>query len=264
MVLDAKYGKGSFQSTLEEAKALAESLIHTGEANGLSPTTTFLTHMDQPIGAAIGNWLEVRECLDIMRGEFNEITRDDLVTLVVVQSAQMLYQSTNNTESLESLMQKAVKKLRDGTALAQFRRMVVAQGGDPAVIDDPDQYPLTAKKTANVCATTTGYICEMNALVVGQVSVMLGAGRRVSEDTVDPTAGILLKSKVGHFVQQGDCIAQLFGSCDDDDIMKAAVNSFQSCLKYQAEPVTVPPIISHILTSEKGMKAFEIPNFWLD
>lgn len=268
---DVKYGAGSFQPTRQDAEELAASLVHTGEANGLRPTTAFLTRMDEPIGSAVGNWLEVRECLDVMRGHFTPLNRD-LVTLVVVQSAQMLHQAEAEQQGgaaaeqpLETYMHQVLASLQDGSALAKFRQMTVAQGGDPSVIDRPETYPRTAQRTASVCATQDGYIAAMNALTVGQISVLLGAGRKVAEDAVDPTAGILLKAKVGHAIKVGDEIAQLFTSVDDDDgvILATAVERFHSCLEYSSVPVTVPPIISHVVTSENGVQEFVVPDLGL-
>jgi len=257
---DIKYGAGYFQTTFADAEALAQSMVHTGEANGLHPTTAFLTRHDQPIGTAVGNWLEVRECLEILRGNCISPLQHDLVTLTVVQSAQMLYQSKGgNTESFEVLVEKVGTALRDGTALAQFRRMVQAQGGDVRVVDDPAYEPHTAARhSQSVKATASGYLSAMNARTVGQVSVLLGAGRRAKEDAVDPAAGILLHAKMGSAVREGDCIAELFTNLDKH-VLETAAERFQACLAYSSEPVTLPPVISHRITQKHETEEFVMP-----
>ena len=218
-----------------------------------------MTRHDQPIGTAVGNWLEVRECLDILRGNKISPLQHDLVTLTVVQSAQMLYQSKGNTEPWEALVQQVGTALRDGTALAQFRRMVEAQGGDVRVVDDPSYEPHTAARhSRSVCATASGYLSAMNARTVGRVSVLLGAGRRAKEDAVDPAAGILLRAKVGSAVREGDCIAELFTNFDNH-VLETAVERFQACLAYSSEPVALPPIISHRVTEKHGTEEFVVP-----
>lgn len=274
---DVKYGLGSFQPTLADAEALAQSLVHTGEANGLQPTTAFLTRMDEPIGAAIGNWLEVRECLDVLKGNFPTALNRDLVLLTVVQAAQMLYQATADTNnnknngttaatteetSLESCAHQIIAALKGGTAYQQFRRMCVAQGGDVSVLDDPDSYPVTARCTGSVCATQDGYLAALNAHTIGQIAVLLGAGRLVADDDVDATAGILLRAKVGMKVHRGDKIAQLFTK-KDESVLTTAVARFHECLAYSDEPVTVPPIITHVVTSAHGVQEFVMPDLGL-
>lgn len=249
---------------MEEAETLAVSMINTGEANGVTPTTAFLTRMDEPIGCTVGNWLEVKECIDIMRGggqEFSEKLNRDLVTLTVVQAAQMLLQSgLFREESFEQLAVQAFAALKDGRALAKFREMVVAQGGDVSVVDDTSSSLHQASRTMKVVAQRDGYVAAIPAGTVGQVSVLLGAGRKVAGDPVDPAAGILLYTKVGQRVRDGDVIAELF-THQSVLVLQTAAARIEACVQYSDEPVEVPPIISHRVTKEKGMEAFTIPTF---
>jgi pyrimidine-nucleoside phosphorylase len=239
-------------------------MVNTGEANGLTPTTAFLTHMDEPIGCAVGNWLEVKECIDVMNGKFTALNRRDLVTLTVIQAGQMLLQSgLFPDKSLDQLTQKALGALKDGTALAKFREMVIAQGGDCSVVDDPASYPFAATHTTTVLAVQDGHVALIDALVIGQLSVLLGAGRKVTGDPVDPCAGILLHVKVGNKVLTGDVIAQVYTNLDGD-ILQTAVARINKCIQYSDQPITVPPIVSHRVTKEKGMEAIAIPALEFD
>jgi pyrimidine-nucleoside phosphorylase len=135
--LDCKYGRAAFQSSVEEATTLAKSLVAVAEENGVTPTTAFLTRMDHPIGSSIGNWLEVRECIDILKSGQG---RKNLVQLVVAQAAQMLVQG-GVSEDFDECVDLAYKTLSEGKAYTVFRDMVEAQGGDTSVLDSPESYP---------------------------------------------------------------------------------------------------------------------------
>lgn len=137
LVLDCKYGRAAFQSNVQQAMTLARNLIAVAEENGVSPTTAFLTRMDQPIGTSVGNWLEVRECIDILKSGRGS---KDLVQLVVVQAAQMLVQG-GVSDDLVECVDLVYHTLSEGKAFPVFRDMVEAQGGDTRVLDNPATYP---------------------------------------------------------------------------------------------------------------------------
>jgi pyrimidine-nucleoside phosphorylase len=137
LVLDVKYGKAAFQQTAEEARELAQRMISTAQANGVCPTEAFLTRMDHPIGYAVGNWLEVKECIDLLKTGQGA---DDLKQLVVVEAAQMLQQAFPD-RTFEELVDTVLKTLMEGKAYVKFREMVEAHGGDISVLDDPESYP---------------------------------------------------------------------------------------------------------------------------
>ena len=137
LVLDCKYGRAAFQDNVEDAAALAKSLMSVSEENGVSPTTAFLTRMDHPIGTSIGNWLEVKECVDILKTGQGSM---DLVQLVVVQAAQMLLQGGVSSD-FDKCVELVYTTLQEGKAYPVFRDMVQAHGGDTKVLDDPESYP---------------------------------------------------------------------------------------------------------------------------
>jgi len=207
LVLDVKYGRGAFQANQEIATSLAERLIKTGHANGLDPTVAFLTRMDTPIGCTIGNWVEIHECIDVMKGNLSSqpLSRD-LIALVCTQAAQMVYQgSIDNARTFDDLLKECYNALDGGKALPIFRQMVEAQGGQVRVVDEAVSVSLTEQDT--LTALSDGYIQDIDALVLGRLAVRLGAGRAKAEDAVDPFAGIRLYCSVGEHVQAGAKLA---------------------------------------------------------
>jgi pyrimidine-nucleoside phosphorylase len=176
LVLDVKYGRGSFQKNMQGAQELAVSLIHTAEMNGIYPTTALLTRMDIPIGRGIGNWLEVKECLDMMKGgETKSIS--NLKQLVLCEAAQMVRQSgVRGDTPFEDIVKELSDLLDSGLVLAKFRDMVEAQGGDINVVDNPDMYP-SAPFQCSIFAPQDGFVFDMDALLIGHACVSLGAGR---------------------------------------------------------------------------------------
>jgi pyrimidine-nucleoside phosphorylase len=256
LVLDVKYGRGSFQSTLKEAQELAISLIHTAEMNGVKPTTAFLTRMDIPIGRGIGNWLEVKECLSIMKDGVKEADKN-LLQLILIQSAQMIYQSAHRDDcTLDDIIHDLIRILDSGDVYQKFREMVQAHGGDVTVLDNPDEYP-TAKYTYNIVSPKSGFVSDIDALQIGQASVKLGAGRQATDDTADPLAGIWLHKVVGENLDKGDVIATLFTSISND-ILEEVSRQIQNTIRIADTIPLVPPIISHAVTSE-GIAEFVMP-----
>jgi pyrimidine-nucleoside phosphorylase len=259
LVLDVKYGDASFQNSLEQAQELAESMIVTAEANGLTPTTCLLTRMDSLIGHAIGNWNEMLESIEMLKT--GNASRD-LKTLVVVQAAQMLQQTHRyQHESLEDLCEKALAQLESGKAYPYFKRMVQAHGGDISVCDDPTTSPHhnAAQYTQDVLAAKSGYIASMNGMTLGTVAVHLGAGRHVADEAVDPAAGIYVHKKVGDQVEQGEVVMTI--STNRAHILKSCMSILENAMEYSEDQVELPPIISYIVNSSNkgGLQEFVLP-----
>lgn len=277
-----KYGLGSFQSNLDDAILLANSMITTGELNGLNPTTAFLTCMDQPIGRAIGNWLEIRECIYLMTPSTYDIstitstTTDqqsgweevrlcyDLIQLVLVQAAEMLYQSGGKFQSmsLNEIMKLSFDALKDGRVLTAFRQMVVAQGGDPTnTIDNPNSYPyLSCTPTTVIVSPSEGYIVRINSLIIGQVSVQLGAGRAKESDPIDPGAGIILHHKVGDYIQMNEPLMDVYTK--RIHMESIYIERLLSSITFSNEiSIQQPSIITHKVTSRHGVETMIVPDF---
>ena len=204
ILLDVKMGSGAFMKTLEDAENLAQTMVHIGEAAGRR-TEALITDMNQPLGFAIGNALEVAEAAEVLHGKGPEDVREESLML----SAELLYLAGRGNR--DECRRVAEETLRSGKALEKFCAMVRTQGGDDSVIRDPSKFA-RAPVVHEVIAPWDGYIVGMAAEYIGGVSVMLGAGRDDLGDAVDPGAGILLKKKYGAEVKKGEVIATLYTS----------------------------------------------------
>jgi pyrimidine-nucleoside phosphorylase len=254
LVLDVKYGRGSFQRTWEEAVALATSLLATAHANDL-PTTALLTRMDVPIGRAIGNWLEVKECLDYLRGKPNVCK--DLQHLVLCEAAQMVSQQSD----WDAVISQMEHLLASGVVYDKFRAMVQAQGGSVEVLDDYESFSSPHVQQCSIHAPCHGYVSDMNAFVMGQVSVSLGAGRESSNDSVDAWAGLWLHRVVGEPVSCGDLVVTLYASTKSKHVLEDCRRRLvESAISYSETPPTMVPIISHVMTREGGLQEFVMPS----
>jgi pyrimidine-nucleoside phosphorylase len=208
LVLDVKVGRGAFMKSQAEAVTLTRTLVDIGLSFG-KETMGFITDMNQPLGVAVGNWLEVVECVECLMGERG--TQDgssDLMEVAYVLSGSMLMLG-GTVDSLEQGILRSKKAVTSGKAFEKFREMVRAQGGDDAVVQRQGPHPVS-KFTSDVKAGVAGYVYELDALAIGLASLRLGAGRQRMEDSVDPNAGIILNKKVGDAVRVGETLAQLF------------------------------------------------------
>jgi pyrimidine-nucleoside phosphorylase len=203
LVLDVKCGNGAFMSRIEDARALAESMTRIGRALG-KPVQAVLTSMDAPLGRAVGNALEVAECVACLHGD----GPDDLMEVSLELAAEMLLLGGMAAHRDEALA-RCRRAIADGSALERFRRVVVAQGGDGRVCDEPEKILPRAECVEIVRAERSGYVHELKAFAVGQASMLLGAGRRTAEDTIDPAAGIIIHHAVGDPVSAGKGLAEL-------------------------------------------------------
>jgi len=203
LVLDVKTGAGAFMPTLEQASDLAQSLVDIG--NGLGTrTVALITDMNQPLGKAVGNALEVLEALQTLKGTGPR----DLALLCEKLASRMLSQTDDPTEA--SLARtKITQALSSGRALEKFAQMIEAQGGDPRVIDTPTLLSQAALQTV-IESPSEGFVAGVNARTVGRVSMALGAGRETVDSCIDPSVGILLNKKIGDRVEKGEPLCTVF------------------------------------------------------
>ncbi len=276
LLLDVKYGNGAFQATCQDAQALAESMVAVGEGNGLHPTTAFLTDMNHPLGSAIGNWVEVKECIEIMKGNLKDQRlrlSQDLITLVLVQAGQMLYQSQiihshspQPVFSFDQCIQHAYETLDSGRALDKFRQMLLAQGADPVYVsralDTPNEIPLASFIATWTC-DTPGYICDIPAKLIGDISVMVGAGRMVAGQDVDAQAGLVFSKRVGDWVLPGEVVVQVYTNQSQELAESALRRVREVVIIRQQDPPTIRhgSIITHQVTEKEGTQPFVIPEF---
>lgn len=200
LVLDVKAGRGAFLKNFDDSIALAKLMTAAGEGAG-KPTVCLVTNMNQPLGCGIGNWFEVAESIEVLHGRGPADVRE----LVLQQAAHMLLLA-GKFATLPECLAAATAHLDDDTAWRKFRDMVIEQGGDVAVIDAPEKYPVAAH-SGDVTAPRDGVVTAIDALEIGLTNVGLGAGRSKVADAVDFCAGVMLQCKVGAVVKAGDVLA---------------------------------------------------------
>jgi pyrimidine-nucleoside phosphorylase len=234
LVLDVKTGSGAFMPDKADARRLAETLVGVGEAYGC-PTVALLTSMDAPLGRTAGNWPEVAESIRCLRGEGPR----DLELLSVELTAEMLLLA-GRAGDIEAARERARRALADGSALERFRSLVRAQGGDPAVVDDPDARPGSAS-VHEVVSDSEGVVQALDARLVGEACVAMGAGRGRKEDGVDPVAGVTLNKTVGDSVGRGDVLALLHGS--DADRVRGVAGGVASAFRLGPGAPAAAPLL---------------------
>ncbi|MBQ9431851.1 MAG: thymidine phosphorylase [Kiritimatiellae bacterium] len=202
LVFDVKCGRAAFMRTPEDARRLADSLCRVGRALGRK-TDALITDMNRPLGRTAGNAVEVREAVETLRGAGPQDTRD----LTVELTARMAV-TAGTYPDLEQARVALYAKLDDGSALEVFRRMVVAQGGDPAFIDHPERLPQPGA-AVEVTAVNGGKVTDVDAEAIGRVVLRLGGGRQQVTDTIDPAAGVDRLVQVGEQVEAGQPLMRL-------------------------------------------------------
>jgi pyrimidine-nucleoside phosphorylase len=209
IVLDVKMGTGAFMRTLDEARALAEGMVRIGRAVGRR-VTAHISDMNQPLGRAVGNSLEVVEALAALQGSGPE----DLLAHSLKIAGEMLYLG-GVAEELESGIAMAREMIATGAALAKFRELVEAQGGDVAYVDDPDRFP-RAPLVEPIVAQESGYIARMDAAEIGMAVVALGGGREKKGQFIDHRVGVVVHVQVGDRVESGSPLFTLHAASAAD------------------------------------------------
>lgn len=243
----------SFNKKVEESLQLASGMIETGELCGIN-TTALVTRMDSPLGYAVGNWLEVKECIEIMSSKEAALSElsTDLVNVTLALAGQMLVQG-GKASNLRDGVAKAKENLLNGNAWNKFREMVSAQGGDVNTIDFPEHYS-KAKFSADVKSSQTGYLTSINALEVGLVGVNIGAGRKTVDESVDKRAGIVFHKRPGMSVVEGDVLATVYTE-RADQLANAVQRILDSCT-FSYDQIELPPLITNFVTGE-GVEDFD-------
>lgn len=237
ILLDVKFGSGAFMKDIEQARLLARTMVDIGD-HLHRDTRAILTDMDQPLGLAIGNSLEVIEAINTLNGK----GPSDLVELCLGAGAIMLMQA-QKTSSIEEGKKLLQEKIDNKEALEKLCDLVRAQGGDESYIRDPSKFE-KAKYIIPLRAEKEGYVRQINALEIGDSAMRLGAGRATYDDVIDPSAGIVLSKKVGDKVNVGDILCSVYTNKENiDSILKDIHDSF----KLSNEEVQVNPIIYEII-----------------
>jgi pyrimidine-nucleoside phosphorylase len=239
IVLDVKCGKGAFMETEEEAILLGQSMVDIGTADG-KKTIALITDMNQPLGRAVGNSIEVIEAIQTLQGKGPE----DIAELSLTLAGYMIYAGEKAT-SPEHGRELALQALASGQALSKFKQFVEAQGGDPSIIDEPERLAGKTGKT-ELRAKESGIITGIQARNIGMASQHVGAGREKKEDPIDPTAGILLHRKVGDQVVKGDLLAVIYGASAEK--RAKAVTEAETAYTFGTMTPEKKPIVIKVLT----------------
>ncbi|HKE55606.1 MAG TPA: thymidine phosphorylase [Pyrinomonadaceae bacterium] len=211
MVIDVKVGNGAFMRDEARARALAHALVSTGNSCGIR-TKALLTDMNQPLGSAVGNSLEIKECVELLRGEVNEAAKP-VLDLSLELSAQLLVLARLE-ETLEAAHARLQKTLDSGKALECLRKNIEAQGGEPRVCDSPGSFLPLVKESFKVESLRSGFITSINTTEIGHTIAAIGGGRVRIEDVIDPTVGFVTELKIGDHVSAGEVVGVVY--CADE------------------------------------------------
>jgi pyrimidine-nucleoside phosphorylase/thymidine phosphorylase len=207
MVIDVKVGSGAFMRDEARARALAKALVKTGNSCGIR-TRALLTDMNQPLGRAVGNSLEVKECIELLRGEGKAGARP-VLDLSLELSAHMLVLA-HVDDSLAAAHARLQRALEAGDALECFRQNVAAQGGEARVCDDPAAFLPLVTESIKVESPRSGFITEIETTEIGHAIAALGGGRVRIEDKIDPTVGFLSEKKIGDKIDKGELLGTVY------------------------------------------------------
>jgi pyrimidine-nucleoside phosphorylase len=243
LVLDVKTGRGAFMQTHERALELANTLVGIGTAFW-KETVGFITNMNQPLGVAIGNWLEVIESVECLRGAVGKNdSSSDLMEVTYVLSGTMVYLG-KKASSIEEGIEKCRKTIEDGSAYRKLLDLVRAQGGSVDAIENLEKYPMP-KFAMELKSSEKGYIGEIDSFELGWTSISLGAGREKIDDILDMKAGILLKKKVGDTVDVGDSLAVFY--TDRENVLAAARERIAKAFKFSSVKPEIKPMVLDIV-----------------
>ena len=241
LVIDVTVGEGAFMRTEREAEGLASLLVRVGVALGLR-VRAYLTMMDQPRGRAVGNWLEVCEAVDCLKGA----RIPDLLEVTLALGGSLL-QLAGLARTLAEGRDACRDAIVSGRAYETFLRGVRRQGGDVTCLEHAERYG-RANFTKDVAAAGPGWVTRMSTRAIGEVATDLGAGRRRNADAIDPRAGICMEVKLGDRVEAGDLVATVHAS--ESGAAVTAVRQLQACITIGDEPAALVPRIAGVIDEE--------------
>jgi pyrimidine-nucleoside phosphorylase len=237
LLLDVKVGSGAFMKTLDEARALAQLMVTIGRTVGIC-TVAILSAMDQPLGAMVGNALELAEAIAMLRGD----APADVTELCLHETAKLLTMAGIASDEADG-RRRALAAITSGRALAKLMEIVMAQGGDPRVIEDPRLLP-TAVVQAPVAAPRDGYIAAIDAERMGLAAMHLGAGRAKKGDPIDHATGLHLLCKVGDMIRHGDPLVEVHARSPEEaaNIIPYLLEAY----RWSDEPVQPGPLVYEV------------------
>lgn len=238
IVLDVKVGKGAFMKNLEQARELAEIMVEIGKLSNRH-IIALLSPMDQPLGQAVGNALELEEAILMLLDKGPEDYREHCLTVV---SYMLLI--GKKTDSLETARKMALQTIRNGSALEKLRQMISAQGGDLKNIDNLNLLP-KANHIEHLNASQSGYISQINAQSVGEACVALGGGRVKKGDKIDHAVGVKVYVKIGDYVEAGQKLFDIH--YNKPEVIQSAIDKLKDAIQIKQEPVQTPPSILGVI-----------------
>ena len=248
LVLDVKTGSGAFLRKQEDSEYLAALMVATAEAAN-TRTVALLTDMGQPLGTSAGNWIELVESVNLLRGN-RPAESEDLRELSLVLAGWMIHLGDQAPTPEEGYM-RAEAALDNGSALKKFFTMVEAQRGDVSVFDDPEAFHKPGA-TEVVPAWESGYIAEMDTTALGWAVQRTGAGREHAGEPVDPHAGILFHARRGAHIEKGDTLATIYATSADQ--LPEPIEILKNAIHFSKNPPEPVPLVGRILTRELAEK----------
>lgn len=246
LVLDIKTGLGAFMQTHERAVELAKTLVDIGNEFG-KETIGFITDMNQPLGSAIGNWLEVVESVECLRGNRgNNDSSRDLMEVTLLLSGAMVFLG-KKAKSIQEGIERCSEAVASRKAYKKFLELVKAQGGDYFSVENLEKYPLSLF-SLDVKSAEKGFVGGINPLELGLTSIILGAGRQKMDDTIDPKAGIVLKKKISDQVEMGETLAMFY--TDRENVVAAARERTAKAFKIVSSKPAPQPLILNVVDSQ--------------
>ncbi len=236
LVLDVKVGSGAIFDSIAQARELAKALVRTAKGLGV-PTVGLLTAMDEPLGTAVGNAVEIELAVDILKGAREPADYREVLLALGGWMLKLGGRAATPAEGARILE----ARIEDGSALERFERLVAAQGGDTRVARDPAAVLPRARLSSEAASPASGFISRIDARKTGEAARLLGAGRMKAEDAVDPAAGLLLLKRSGAPVKKGEPIARLMGS--DPAKLEAARALFLSAVEVRPRAPRPRPVI---------------------
>ncbi len=241
IVLDVKAGSGAFMTSVEDAFVLAQEMVNVGTCLN-HQTIGLITNMDQPLGMAIGNSLEVEEAIEILRGERTGALKE--ISLLLGAYMLVVAGRCPDVDVAREMLEEALKK---GKGIQKLKCMIHAQGGDERVVDRPSLLPM-AHEVIAIKARDTGYVYSIDARQLGRAALILGAGRNTKDDTIDPGVGIVVKKRVGERVEKGEALAEFY--INQDTKLNEAMETFNSGFTIMNKKPQLKPLVYGVVTHE--------------
>lgn len=249
IVLDVKTGTGAFMRTKEEAFTLAKLMTRIGTLVG-KKVRALVTDMNQPLGMAVGNALEVREAVQLLSGEIPET--DPLYEVCMLLGENMLELAGLASDG-EAAKKQLQAKIRDGSGLRKLQRMIELQGGDSSYLTVENMEKLVdVRQKIDLPALSDGYVTKMNAEEIGTAAQMLGAGRAKKDDVIDPAVGLVMKVRCGYTVKKGDPLCTLY--VNDDSSLEEVKKLLYQAIEVSDEKGEINPMIYGVVTEKNDQE----------